>query len=214
MSSLKMKIENRDKIGSNKVNKLRADEIIPAVIYKRGEVTKSIQLSNSDFLKAYRKAGTTSIINLELDGATHPVVIKEIQKHPFKNEIFHIDFQGLNMDEKIKMNIPIYLQNRDEIQLQPSVLSQLIDHIEVECLPGNIPQGAYVDVSDMDFDTPKTVEDLDIATDETIEILTELHATVCVLSEPSMEEEEEIDEDAEDIDVEVPLVSDEEEEEE
>lgn len=205
MSSLKMKIEKRDEIGSNKVNKLRADETIPGVIYKRGEDTKSIQVNNADFLKVYRKAGTTSIINLELDGETYPVVIKEIQKHPFKNQIFHIDFQGLNMDEKIKMNIPIYLNNRDDIKLQPSVLAQLIDQVEVECLPGNIPQGAHVDVSDMDFDTPKLVKDLDIASDETIEILADINATVCVLSQPSMEEE--TDEETE-VDAEVPLVSD------
>lgn len=214
MSSLKMKIEKRDEIGSNKVNKLRVNEIIPGVIYKRGEATKSIQLSNTDFLKIYRKAGTTSIINLELDGETYPVVIKEIQKHPFKNQIFHIDFQGLNMDEKIKMNIPIYLLNRDAIKIQPSVLAQLIDIVEVECLPGNIPQGAHVDVTDIDFDTPKLVSDLDIASDETIEILTDIDSTVCVLSQPSMEEEEEIDdEDGEEIDAEVPLVSDDEDEE-
>lgn len=210
MSSLKMKIEKRDEIGSNKVNKLRADETIPGVIYKRGEDTKSIQVNNVDFLKVYRKAGTTSIINLELDGETYPVVIKEIQKHPFKNQIFHIDFQGLNMDEKIKMNIPIYLNNRDDIKLQPSVLSQLIDQVEVECLPGNIPQGAHIDVSDMDFDTPKLVKDLDIASDETIEILTDINATVCVLSQPSMEEE--TDEETEG-NAEVPLVSDDEDEE-
>lgn len=213
MAALKMKTETRSEVGTNKVNSLRSDEIIPAVIYKKGEDTKTIKVNNVDFLKIYRKAGTTSVINLELDGEIHPVVIKEIQKHPIKNQILHVDFQGLNMDEKIKMHIPIYLNNRDKIAIQPSVLTQLLDEIEVECLPGNIPHGANIDVSDMEFDTPRLVEDLDIASDETIEILTELDMTVCVLSEPSMEEELDEDEETE-IDAEVPLVSEEEEEEE
>lgn len=214
MSSLKMKIENRSEVGTNKVNSLRADEMIPAVIYKKGEETKSVKINNADFLKLYRKAGTTSVIDLQLDGETYPVVIKEIQKHPIKNQILHVDFQGLNMDEKIKMTIPIYLNNRDGIKLQPSVLTQLLDEIEVECLPGNIPQGANIDVSDMDFDTPKLVEDLDVAGDETVDILTDLDITVCVLSEPSMEEELE-DEEATEMDAdEVPLVSEDEEDEE
>jgi large subunit ribosomal protein L25 len=211
MAALKMKIETRSKVGTNRVNSLRSDEIIPAVIYKKGEETKTVKVSNVDFLKVYRKAGTTSVINLELDGEVYPVVIKEIQKHPVKNQILHVDFQGLNMDEKIKMHIPIYLNNRDKIALQPSVLTQLLDEVEVECLPGNIPHGANIDVSDMDFDTPRLVEDLDIASDETIDILTELDMTVCVLSEPSMEEELDEDEETE-IDAEVPLVSEEEEE--
>lgn len=218
MSSIKMNIETRDRIGSNKVNKLRADEIIPGVIYKRGEDTRNIQFSNSEFQKVYRRAGSTSIIYLELDGETHPVIIKEIQRHPFKNEIFHIDFQGLNMDEKIRMNIPIYLENRTNIKAQPSVLTQLLDHIEIECLPGNIPSGASVDVANMEIDTAMTVEDLDVAKDETIDILTDLDMTICVLSEPTMEEDlealEELDELDEEVDVEVPLVSEEEEEEE
>lgn len=213
MAALKMKTETRSEVGTNKVNSLRSDEIIPAVIYKKGEDTKTIKVSNVDFLKVYRKAGTTSVINLELDGEIHPVVIKEIQKHPIKNQILHVDFQGLNMDEKIKMHIPIYLNNRDKIAIQPSVLTQLLDEIEVECLPGNIPHGANIDVSDMEFDTPRLVEDLDIADDETIEILTELDMTVCVLSEPSMEEELDEEEETE-VDAEVPLVSEEEEEEE
>lgn len=217
MSSIKMNIEMRDGVGSNRVNKLRVDEIIPGVIYKRGEDTKSIQFNNSEFLKVYRRAGSTSIIYLELEGETYPVIIKEIQKHPFKNEIFHIDFQGLNMDEKIKMHIPIYLNNRTAIKVQPSVLTQLLDQIEIECLPGNIPSGANVDVSEMELDTAKVVEDLDIASDETIDILTDLDMTICVLSEPTMEEDlealEELDAlDEEEIDAEVPLVSDEEDE--
>lgn len=215
MSSIKMNIETRDGVGSNRVNKLRADDIIPGVIYKRGDETVNVQFSNSEFLKVYRRAGSTSIIYLELDGETHPVILKEIQKHPFRNEILHIDFQGLNMDEKIRMNIPIYLNNRTDIKVQPSVLTQLLDHIEIECLPGNIPSGANVDVSDMQIDTAKTVQDLDIASDETIDILTDLDMTICVLSEPTMEEDlEALDALDEDVDVEVPLVSDDEEDDE
>ncbi|MBC8590245.1 50S ribosomal protein L25 [Wansuia hejianensis] len=212
MASLKMKTENRIGVGSNEVKKLRADSFIPGVIYKRGEETKHVQVKESEFLKVFREAGTTTIIDLELEGKTHPVIVKDVQEHPVKNKYLHVDFQELNMDEKLKVLIPINLINRDSIKLQPSVLTQLLNEVEVECLPGNIPNTADVDVADMDFTTPIFVKDLDIASDEDITILADLEEVVCTLTEPSLEEDLD-DEGLEDVDVEVPLVSEEEEEE-
>ena len=151
MSTLTMKIESRENIGSNKVNKLRADKILPGVIYKRGDETKSVEVFEPEFLRVYRSAGTTSVINLDLNGEIHPVIIKDIQKHPFKNEILHVDFQELNMDETIKMFIPVNLINRDAIKLQPSVLAQMLDQVEIECIPNNIPNTADIDGADKEY---------------------------------------------------------------
>lgn len=209
MSSYKITVENREGIGSNKVNKLRSQKLIPAVIYKKGEETKSLQIDERDFLLTFRKAGTTSVIDLDLDGSTHSVIVKDVQMHPVKNKVLHIDFQELNMNEKIKVLIPINLLNRDQVKLQPSVLAQLLNEVEVECLPGNIPNTADVDVEDMDFTTPLFVKDLDIAKNADIEILAEEDTVVCTLSEPSVkEEEEETDEEAADV----PVVGEEDEE--
>lgn len=214
MASLKMNVEKRSDIGSNHVNKLRAEDMIPGVIYKRGEETQHIQVNGAEFLRTYRIAGTTSIIDLQLDGKTHSVIIKDLQTHPVKNQYLHIDFQELNMDEAIRMFIPVNLINRDEIRIQPSVLVQSIDEIEVECLPGHIPNAASVDVVDIDFTTPVFVKDLDIAKDEDITILTDLDAVVCTLSEPTYDEEAEEELADTEVDAEVPLVSDDEESEE
>ncbi len=216
MASLKMNVQNRSGVGSNQANKLRVEKLIPGVIYSRGEETKHIQVDSAEFLRVYRLAGTTSIIDLQLDGETYPVIIKELQKHPVKNQYFHIDFQKLSADETIKMFIPINLINRDNIKLQPSVLTQLIAEVEIECLPADIPSVAEVDVIDIDFSTPVLVKDLDIASNDKIAMLTDLDSVVCTLSEPSYDEEaeEELAASDEDIDVEVPLVSEEEEEEE
>ena len=93
----------------------------------------------------------------------------------------------LDLTEKIKVNVPIVLVNRDNIKLQPSILMQLIDEIEVECLPAYIPQSAEIDVRDMDFDTPKWC-DTDVAKMDDVEILTDLDEVVCTLSAPAAEE--------------------------
>lgn len=213
MASLKMNIQSRSDVGSNYSNKLRQQELIPGIIYSRGEETRHVQVDSAEFLRVYRVAGTTSIIDLELEGKTYPVIIKELQKHPVKNQYLHIDFQELSADETIKMLIPINLINRDEIRLQPSVLTQLIDEVEIECLPADIPSVAEVDVVDIDFTTPVLVKDLDIAKNEKITMLTDVESVICTLSEPSYNEEELEASDA-DTDVEVPLVSEEEEDQE
>ncbi|HLR21512.1 MAG TPA: 50S ribosomal protein L25 [Tissierellaceae bacterium] len=216
MASPKISIESRSDIGSNRVNKLRAEKMIPGVIYKSGDETKHIQVDSIEFAKLYREAGTSSIVELDLDGETYSVIIKDLQSHPVKNEYLHVDFQELDMDETIRMSVPVNLINRDNIKLQPSVLVQSIDEIEIECLPKDIPNDASIDVIDMDFDTAILVEDLDIAKNEDITIWTELDEVVCTLVEPSYDEEAEealLSEDAEEVDMDVPLVSDEEDEE-
>lgn len=195
----KMKANIRTGIGSNKAKKLRYNDIIPGVIYRRGEETKNIEVNGIEFTKLYKSLGTTSIIDVEVEGETIPVIIKNIQKLPIKDEIIHIDFQGLKMDEKLKMTIPITLLNRENIRLQPSILLHILDQVEIECLPKDIPQSAEVDVEDIDFTTPKFVKDLNIAKDEKITILTDLEAPVCSLSEPAIR----ADEDAEEETVEI-----------
>ncbi|MGO1468500.1 MAG: 50S ribosomal protein L25 [Tissierella sp.] len=215
MASYKMKATKRENIGSNKVNKLRAEKLIPGVIYKKGEETKSLQVDERDFQLTFRNAGTTSVIDLDLDGETHSVIVREVQKHPVKNEVLHIDFLELNMDEVLNVMIPVNLVGRDEIKLQPSVLTQLLNEVEIECLPNNIPNTADVDVTDMDFVDPLFVSDLDIAKDEDITILTEEDIVVCTLSEPDLEEEEDEDELDEEADAaDVPVIGEDEKEEE
>lgn len=197
MAEIKMHIEKREKIGTNKVNKLRANDTIPAVLYSKGEETQHVSVSKAEFIKVYRIAGTTSLLTLELDGEKIPAIIKEVQRHPVKDEYLHIDLQKLNMNEKIKLTIPVVLLNRDSIRIQPSVLVQQLDEVEVECLPTHIPSTADVDVQDLDFETTIFVKDLDVAKMDDITVLNDLEEVVCSLTEPAAYEED--DEDAEEI---------------
>lgn len=180
-----MKVELRESLGSNKVKKLRDNNLLPGIIYSRGQETIAVEVNTTEFNKIFKEAGSSSIINLDLEGRMIPVIAKTVQRNPMSGEIQHIDFQRLKMDEKIKINIPIVLLNRDNIKLQPSILLQLLDQIEIECLPSYIPKTADIDVEDMDFTTPKFVKDVDIASMEGITILTNLDETVCSLTSPS-----------------------------
>lgn len=192
-----IEVQNRLETGKNFVDKMRVEDMIPGVVYSRGGETIHITVKAPEFARAYRIAGGASLLNLNLEGEKIPAVIKEIQRHPFKNQILHVDFQKINMDEKIRMTIPVVLINRDSIKIQPSILMQLLDEIDIECLPGDIPSSIEVNVEDMDLETPIMISDLDIAKDEDITILSNIDDVICTLTVPSVEEESEDDEESE-----------------
>lgn len=212
MADFNLLAQNRDAVGKNKVNKLRQQSIVPGVVYAKDEENINVQVIAKDFERILSRAGTSTIINLELDGQKIPVLIKSYQTHPFKSEFLHVDFQKIKADEAIRVNIPVVLQGRDEIHVQPSVLIQNIDNVDVECLPKYIPQTADINVVDMQIGDTFTVADLDIAKNENITILVEEDEVVCSLQEP---QEENLDEEEVDVEAgEVPTVGETEEEDE
>lgn len=206
MINIEMKTLKREETGKNIAKKMRKDNYIPGVIYSKGQETQHILVSLSDFQKLYKAVGISSTFYLNLENSKIPVIIKEIQKEPLGNGIYHIDFQKLNMDEKVKMTIPITILNRDNIRVQPSTLMQHLDSIEIECLPKDIPNIIELDVVDIDFNTPKMVKDLNIANNPNITIARDLDEVICTLIAPTTtndEDEEEVeDEETKEIELE------------
>lgn len=187
MADYQLRAAAREEAGKNRVDKLRDAGEIPAVVYQKNEEPVSVKVSAREFLKVYTKAGTSALVDLDLDGAKKTVLIKEVQMHPYKDLVLHIDFQGVRMDEKIKVTVPVMLVGRDEIRVQPSVLMQMVDEVEVECLPADIPASAEVNVEEMQIGDVITVGDLDIAKNDKITILVDAEEPIASLSEPQDE---------------------------
>lgn len=200
-----LNLKNRSEKGKNQVDKLRAEQIVPGVIYSKGNEAKTVSAVEKDLLKAYQKNGTSSIFKVDVEGTSQQVLIKELQMHPFKNQILHFDLYLIDMSEKIKVNIPVVLEGRDEVKVQPSVLLQVVNEIEVECLPADLPAEATVNVVDMQIGDSILVKDLDVANNSKIEIFVDLEETVATLQEP--QEEVLPEEGSEEESVEVPTVS-------
>ena len=200
-----LKLQKRDQHGKNKVDKLRQEGLVPGVVYSKGEEAVSVTVVEKDLVKAYEVNGLSNIFKAELDGAQKDLLIKEIQKHPFKNQILHFDAYLIDMNQKIRVTIPVVLEGRDNIKAQPSVIMQIIDSIEIECLPGDLPSEAVVNVVDMQIGDNMTVADLDIASNDKIHIHEDLEEVVAVLSEP---QEENLEEETDgEVSAEVPTVA-------
>mgnify|MGYP001074899925 CR=1 FL=1 len=187
MADIVLNADKREAVGKNKVNKLRQQAIVPGVVYSKDRENINVQFTSRDFEKVLSQAGTSTIIDLDINGEKVPVLIKDYQMHPFKSQFFHVDFQAINAKEAIRVTVPVYLNGRDDIRVEPSVLVQNIDVVEVECLPMYIPQYAEVKVNDMQIGDAFTVADLDIAKDEKINVLLEEDEVVCSLQEPQEE---------------------------
>lgn len=185
--SMILNLKNRSEKGKNQVDKLRAVQVVPGVIYSKGNEAKEVSAVEKDLLKVYQENGTSSIFKVDLEGTTKQVLIKELQMHPFKNQIVHFDLYLIDMSEKIKVNIPVVLEGRDEVKVQPSVLLQVVNEIEVECLPADLPAEAIVNVVDMQIGDSILVKDLDVAKNEKIEVIFDLEETVATLQEPQEE---------------------------
>lgn len=212
MSKLTFSVEKREGVGKNKVDKLRDEKMIPGVLYAKGEDTIPVLASQKELEKIVKEAGTSNLVELTLGDETKMVLFKDVQMHPYKNQILHFDLYGVNMKEKIRLAIPVILHGRDEITIQPSVLLQHLDEVEVECLPGNLPSAGEVEVQDMELGDVLTVADLDVASIDGIDVLTPLDEPVCSLTEPKEEELPEEGEEEEEVDAaDVPTVDETEE---
>lgn len=204
MEKITLNVSKREGVGKNSVDKLRVEKQIPGILYGKDLESTPIQAVEKDIMKVAAEAGTSTLVDLNVDGDVKKILFKEIQMHPFKNQILHFDAYAVNMNEKIRLSIPVVLHNRDEITAQPSVLLQHLDEVEVECLPGSLPSAAEVDVENLQIGDVVVVADLDVSSIEGIDVLSDPEEAVCSLQEPreeapEVDEDEEAEEDAADV---------------
>ena len=209
---MKLVLNKRDSKGKNKVDKLRANGDIPGVLYSKGEDAKLLSGLEKDLLKAFSEEGYSNIFEIEVDGETISVLFKEVQMHHIKNSMVHFDLYEVDMNSELTVEVPVILEGRDDIRVQPSSLIQVLNEVEVTCLPKYLPSEAVVNVIDMQIGDVVTVADLDIYGNENIKIDLTSEETVATLVEPT--EEKEPEETGEEASAEVPTVSESEEKEE
>ena len=125
--------------------------------------------------------------------------------HHIKNAMVHFDLYEVDMNTELSVEVPVVLEGRDEVKVQPSSLIQVLNEVTVTCLPKYLPSEAIVNVVDMQIGDVVTVADLDIFGDENIKIEVDSEETVATLVEPT--EEKEPEEGEEEASAEVPTVS-------
>lgn len=132
-----------------KIQKLRKEGIIPANIFGSKIESQAISLPLTDFKAAYKKAGETSLINLQVEGEEkgRPVLISNIQVDPITRAVLHIDFRQVDLKQKITATIPVELVGEAPAVDAGAIIVTLKDEIEVEALPTDFPEKIEVDIT-------------------------------------------------------------------
>lgn len=137
--------------GSAASRRLRAEGHIPGVLYGHGMSPVSVTVERRDLRLALSgPAGSNTVLDLRVDGKSYPAIVKELQRHPIKRTVSHIDFLQVNMNEEITVSIPLRLEGEARAVITAGgLVDPAVDSIEVTTTPNNMPAEFVVDVSDM-----------------------------------------------------------------
>lgn len=188
-----IKAELRTVLGK-KVKALRKQGLIPSTVYGHGFDPISIQINSIELEKLYEKVGESGLVQLLLDNKKLPILFKNVQYHPVTDVIIHLDCHHVNLNEKITAMVPVELIGESPAVKLGNNLLQVSDEIEVECLPGDLPESIEVDVSGLtEVDAQITVADLNVDRKK-VEVLSHGELVIAMIEAPRTEEEEIVEE--------------------
>jgi large subunit ribosomal protein L25 len=188
MATASLNATPRAEVGKGSARKLRANQRIPGVVYghHRDATALTIDARELDKLLGSIAPGTT-VVELHLGGRMSKTLIREIQRHPFKRQVLHIDFQELVAGEKITVKVPIVFVGTAAGIKDGGTVEEVTREVEVEVDPANIPSHFEVDVSALGINDSVHLSDIKVP--EGVKILDDLEATVAVVAPPRIVEE-------------------------
>ena len=184
MATVSLSANARDGKGKGAARSLRSQGQVPAVIYGHGRQPQPLALNARDLdkLLSHIQAEST-VIEVSVGGQTAKTLIREIQRHPIKRQILHVDFQALVAGEKVTVSIPIVLLGVPEgVRLEGGVLDQTLREIEIEVDPSNIPDHVEYDITNMVIGDSVHISDLKVP--EGVEVIDDPETSVAVLAAP------------------------------
>jgi len=150
--------------GSPASRRLRREEQIPAVVYGLGMEPISITIDRRELRRALSgPSGVNTILDLTVDGQVYPAIVKEMQRHPVRREVAHVDFLQVDLNVEFVVNIPVRLDGEArEVSRNNGLVDQQMTELAVRTTPRNIPDEIVVDISEMTVDTVIHVGDVNL----------------------------------------------------
>ena len=196
MEEVKIKAYKREERGTAKSRLLRRGKVVPAVVYGQG-INMAIKIDEQE-LKYLRQHHFSEniIINLEIaddsGNESVPVLLKDFQRNPLNEEVIHLDFIKVSMKEKVTVEIPVEVKGEAKGVKAGGTLEHALWKIEVECLPGDIPESLAIDVTELDIG--HSIHVGDIQAPQGVEILTSTTEVVVTIAALVAEEEAAVEE--------------------
>ena len=148
-----LKAEARQDVGKGASRRLRRAGRVPAVIYGGHQDPLALTLEHDSIIHQLdNEAFYSSVLSINVGGRTEKAVLRDLQRHPYKPAVLHMDFQRVSEDEAIRVHVPLHFLNEEKckgVRQDGGVLSHQIIEVEVSCLPRDLPEFIEVDVADL-----------------------------------------------------------------
>ena len=195
--TITLKALKREGTGKGVARKLRQEGRVPAVLYGRELGTMHLSLDTHEAENLFHSISTeNTIVGLKVEGVGElfQTLVREIQSHPFKSSLIHVDFLRIQAGVAVDVEVPLRLIG-DPVGVKNSggVLEQVLNELPVKCIPSKIPELIEVDVSELDINDSLHVYDLEL--DEGINITVDEGRTICAVAIPKVVEEAVVEED-------------------
>lgn len=196
-----LQAEKRTEVGTKSIRSLRDSGYVPAVIYGKEFEPLHLKVEYKNFQEAYKKAGSSTMIDLQVGDEKLPVIIQEVSETPLSGKYLHADFYKVRLDQKINAQIPLeFVGESPAINDLGGILNRTMNEVEVYALPQDLPPQIEVDISSLEaIGDSLTVKDLKVASG--VEIEAEEDEIVATIVEPEEEKEEEVESTVEDVEV-------------
>ena len=193
-TSFELVAEFRETQGKGASRRLRHEGKVPAILYGGHAVARSLTLNHQKLLIMLdNERFYSTILNLKVGDQTQAAILKDVQRHPFKNAIVHVDFQRVEENEKIRISIPLHFTGAAAspgVKSQGGIVSHMRTETEVSCLPKDLPEFIEVDISGLSLNESIHLSQLKVPEGVTLTDLAKDDAAVVAIHSPRAEEPE------------------------
>ena len=193
--------EFRDDKGKGASRRLRREGKVPAILYGGGRPPRNLAFDHNKVIRQLENESFySSVLNVKVGDQEQAVILKDLQRHPARRQILHMDLQRVREDEEIRMNVPIHFLNEDVavgVKQGGGKVSHLMTDVEVVCLPRFLPEYLEIDVADLELDEMRYISDIPLPEGVTIPALAQGEeanqpiVSIHIIKEVVIEEEEE-----------------------
>jgi large subunit ribosomal protein L25 len=154
----------RAKQGTGASRRLRNTGKTPGIVYGGAGQPQLIELDHNALWHALKKeAFHSSILEMDLGGASNKVLLRDVQYHPYRQQVQHVDFQRVDANTRLHMKVPVHYKNAEEsqaVKLEHCLVNPVVNELDISCLPGDLPEFIEVDLSGLKKGTPLHLNDI------------------------------------------------------
>ncbi|GAB7231950.1 MULTISPECIES: 50S ribosomal protein L25 [Facklamia] len=180
---MSIKAELRTKTGTGASKQARREGKIPATLYGKEVEATSLLVSAREFEALLKAEGSNAVFDVEFDGKTQQVILKDFEKASLKDHFYSIDLEAISANQKLQVEVPLVLLNEETVKV--GIVAQVFNTIEIETTPANIPNAFEIDVKGMEIGDTKSICDLEVPAG--VEILEDAEETIVSVIAPTEE---------------------------